>query len=350
MRYIPKHTLRKVVTRLSWKARTGIVVAGCAGLAVAGAGIAQASVSSANVFTTSNGEAGYGTSAASGHTFKNIQAVVTPDQYGTTVQGGAIGIQLTTAPNTATPSTCYAAQLGLVANTGTSTYNVDYATGNLPSTTGVADCATGGIASATPSALNATALQNVPNSDSYWLSLTYVKRAGIVCFFAPRGHHNHFLWCRFFNRSGLWLQAEDLTTATTTTRPTVKWISDPHNFVHASAGISLDNSTALHACNSVAETNPAYNSVACQEVAEFDYVTVTNQGSNTPLLLDDSTRTPDMAVDGAPAMVDAHNSLQDTSPFTGSSITQLVIAAHGGIHGASAIGNAFQLFTADSIG
>ena len=87
--------------------------------ATAGAAITPATT----LLTTSNGEAGYGTAAPAGKTFQDIQAVTTADQYGTTVQGGAIGVQLSTRPGGRCLSN--AAQLGLVANTATSTYNVE---------------------------------------------------------------------------------------------------------------------------------------------------------------------------------------------------------------------------------
>ena len=158
---------------------------------------------------------------------------------------------------------------------------------------------------------------------------------------------------------GVLYQAENLNAVTPVL--VTKFVRTARNsYVHGSWGTSQDNSTVLAACASHAEpaTAPAgsvspiaYTSGTCQQVSEFDYANITLRGhGSTPLALDDASLTPDMAVDGSPAVVDTQDSLHDVSPYPGNTTLSTLIAALGAVHRAHLTGNSFQLFTADSIG
>jgi hypothetical protein len=314
------------------------------------AGVAFATVSTP--IQTANGEAGYGASSAKPLT--NVQAVVTPDQYGTTVQGGALGIQMADQKGTS----CYAAQLGLVANTAASTYSVEYGDGSVASAT----CPVAGILS---SAATLGSLTSLPANASVWLSLSYVTHGKRVCVWTPWGHrgqwgHKQVCWLDT-GGDAVRVSAEDLDQ----TSPSVvsKTIPDPADFTFASAGISLDNDGALApATAGLAEPSSqlalssvftgdanAYTSYADQEVAEFDYVSVTQQGGS-PEPLDGAGLTPNEAQysTGGKVVVDMHDSLTATSPYP--LTPALGTYTPASITGASTTGNSFQVFTGNSIG
>jgi hypothetical protein len=334
-----------------------VALAGSLALAVGGASAAV----TGTPLTTANGEAGYGATTTGHATLDNVQSVVTPNQYGTTIQGGAVGIGLETAP---VSGKCYAAQLGLVANTLTSTYNVEYGNGNIGTGVGTdAACPLAGVES-TKTPISAS-LSNLTNDSSVWLSLSYIQPRKQFCFWAPWGHrgrwgHHQSCWTNHNAKPGLLFAAEDLDA----TSPVVvtKWVYDPHNFIQAQLGISLDTAAASVLSPGAAVSEPggspvtggadtsAYTSETPQEVAEFDYATVTRTGSHTPENLDGAGLTTEDAIDGpvTGALVDAHDSLFDSSPFPVSPVLGAYVPSS--IHGASASGNSFQLFTGNSIG
>jgi hypothetical protein len=314
----------------------------------AAAGIAMATVSTP--IATSNGEAGYGTQSTKPLT--NVQAVVTPDQYGTTITGGALGVQLADQKSS---TDCYAAQLGLVANTGTSTYSVEYGTGNQTGT-----CPAVGVVSGTA----LPGLTSVPDNASVYLSLSYVTHGKKSCFPVPSGRwgtwgHRQYCWPGT-GSDGLLVSAEVLDS----TAPVLvtKMIPDPADFTFASFGISLDNSSALvpataglaepaaqQALGTFTDDTSSYTSYADQEVAEFDYASVTRQGG-TPELIDGAGLTPNEAQDvsGGKVVADMHDSLSDDAVFPLSPAVGSYTPVS--IHGASTTGNSFQVYTGNSIG
>jgi hypothetical protein len=321
---------------------------GASVLTLAFAGAAAASVPAP--LTTSNGEAGYG--AVSATSLTNIQAVVTPDQYGTTITGGAIGVQLAAQKG----SGCYAAQLGLVASTSTSTYSVEYGTGTVTGT-----CPAVGVVSGT----QLGTLTDLPDNGSVYLSLSYVTTGHTYCWSVPWGHqgqwgHHQECWSDH-SGDGLLAAAENLDTSSPVL--VTKWFTDPATFTFGSFGISLDNSRALtpataglaepaaqDALGAFTDDTNSYTSYADQQVAEFDYASLTQHGGS-PELIDGTGLTPNEAqyVSGGDVVADMHDSLTDDATFPLGAPSEVSSYLPSSVKGAGTLGNSFQIFTGNSI-
>lgn len=318
--------------------------AATAALCLAG-GAAFAAVSGTPIAST-NGTAGYGALAPGVQTFTNVQSTITTNQYATTVKGGVIGVQLSTAP---VAGVCQAAQAGEVANTTSSTFSVQYGLGTIG--TAANPCPVGG-ALAPVDRHTFTGLGAVANTDDVWVSVSTTNNCKIR--HGSKGHYSYGVQkCKGhqYKNGTLTFYAQDLTTNSPVI---VATLPNPatNKFVNAAAGGQQDLAPLTN-CAVVprlvtdnAMSPVAYSDATCQFIARFSYTTASLNGG-PPQSLDllnateafaDATTAANSAAN--PAQVSAQNSLSTT--------------VHGpagpASFGASGAGSDFTLNTANSIG
>ena len=307
--------------------------------------VAWAAVSGTPLADT-NGTAGYGALAPGLQTFTNVQSTITPDQYATTVKGGVIGVQLSTAP---VSGVCQAAQAGEVANTASSTFAVQYGLGGVG--TAGNPCPVGGALAAGDRNTFA-GLGAVANTDDVWVSVSVGNHCRI-----RHGHHGHYSYgaerCRghrYGNRT-LTFYAQDLTTNSPVV---VATLPSPavNRYVNAAVGAQEDlspltNCAVTHRLATDNALSPVdFFDATCQFLARMSYGTATLNGG-VPQSLDllnatEAYAAASAAVNSAvnPAQVSTQNSLSTT--------------VHGpsgpASFGASGAGSDFTLNSANSIG
>lgn len=325
-------------------------VASAAALCLTGGAAAFAAVAPTASIVTTNGEAGYGATAPGTTQVTNAQTVLKATEYGTTVQQGALGAQISTAP---VLGVCNAAQVGIKATLADS-YKFTYGYGKIGSVAN--PCPAGGVINVADQ--HSFALPDVNPGDVVWVSV------GTSC--KVRHHHKHgygnrhnsdWTWAtdkgcdsRYAKHRTLVFKAQNLTTNTVVAKAT---LPDPATdvWVHASVGVSEDLSK-LTGCPNIAEAGTAaspivYTSATCHTGAEFNYATETI-GNGLPVGLSTGPNAGDMAVAALaagptsaanPAVVDTHNTLSAVSAGVTGPATE----------GASAAGDSFSVFTANSL-
>ena len=143
--------------------RRAVVIPASVALVLGGGALALAAVSPAPQVAV-NGNGGYDSVTAAATGFSQVQTVVTPTQYGTTVKTGAQGVQLCSSASNA------ALQLGLTSTNTSPTYSVAFARGTLPAP----GCPTAGVL-AGAAVLN-PGLSAVPFGHAVWTSVTYATK------------------------------------------------------------------------------------------------------------------------------------------------------------------------------
>jgi hypothetical protein len=302
----------------------------------AGIGIpsALAAVSPAPI-AAANGSGGYDSTAAN---FTSVQAVDTATQYGTTVRGGAQGLQLC---NSVTDRT---AQLGLLTDNLSTSYAVASAVGTLAAP----GCPTGGQL---PSPVTFPALAAVPFGHHVWLNITRTRNAVtrriLICVpttpvstatptptptstaTAPPvpvvpGFTCHF---RTVHRiaNAVVFEAQDLdapmTSAPVGDQPGVQsrtvTAGRGLRFDHADIGLNADL-TALTGCTGAGfpatlAGPAAYTTAACQPVAGFTFAAAAN-GSGPLTALDAMANVSEgISPNAGAALVAPDNTLSGTS-------------------------------------
>jgi len=352
--------------------RSRIAAAGL-GLGLIGAGTAAYAAVSPTPEVAPNGNAGYNavTTAATG--YNQVQTVVTPTQYGTTIKTGAQGVQLCSS------ATNQAQQLGLASTNLSTTYAVDYASGVLPSP----GCPTAGVL-ASPSSISSS-LSAVPYGHSVWLSVSSgaVSRVRwlLVCVArgplattpptpapttpvptptgttaptatpsptttvtpAPPRIHRTFTchWVKItLTRDQVLYAAQDLNATGATGDAAgvfTKIVNLPaaQVFNHADAGVN-ENQTAMVPCASTSLIGPAaYITQACQPVATFEYTEASIGASSAPLSSYTTSEGISPAATGALVAPNNSQSLVNTGP-------------HGSSTDAATAGDHFVLSTANA--
>ena len=327
-------------------------------VAAAGIGTTEALAAVAPApLTAANGSGGYDAVSTN---FTDVQAVDTATQYGTTVRGGAQGVQLCNGASSR------AAQLGLLTDNVSTAYSVASAVGTLAAP----GCPAGGQLS---SPVTFPALAAVPFGHHVWLNInrtrTRVVRRVLICIpnspspspsatptstvtptpspSAPPvvpGFTCHF---RTVVRAAnlVVFEAQDLDAPTTAApagdQPGVQTrtvrVGRGLRFDHASGGLNA-NLTALTPCSGngfpATLTGPAaYTTAACQPVAGFTYAAAA-QGSGPLVALDTLNLAEGISPNATAALVAPNNSLVGTS--TG---------PHGTASDAATAGSAFSVFT-----
>lgn len=335
------------------RTRRRVLIAALAALVVAaGIGIpeALAAVNPAPI-AAANGSGGYDVASTN---LTDIQAVDTPTQYGTTVQGGAQGLQLCSS------ITSRAAQLGLLTDNVSTVYSVASAVGTLPAP----GCPTGGQL---PSPVAFPALATVPFGHHVWLNISRTRvrvvRRVLICVpirpvvtpspspsvsstatstataspsatptvtvTAPPvpvipGFRCHFVRVvRAANR--VVFEAQDLdaplTAAPVGDQPGVQTrtvtVGPGTRFDHASAGLNA-NLTALTGCTGVgfpaALAGPAaYTTAACQPVAAFTYAAASQAAGPVAGIDTFGTVSEGISPNAGAALVAPNNTLSATS-------------------------------------
>ena len=326
--------------------RIRFLAAGAAVSALCLAGGAAFAAVSGTPIADTNGTAGYGALAPGTQVVTNVQSTVTPDQYATTLKGGVLGVQLSTAP---VAGVCQAAQAGLVANTASSTFAVQYGLGAVGTVAN--PCPVGG-ALAVADRHTFTGLGTVANTDDVWVSVSTTNKCKI-----RHGHKGHYSYgyskCRGhqYKNGTLTFYAQDLTTNSPVI---VATLPNPHanKYVNAAAGAQEDlspltNCATVHRLVTDNALSPVgFFDATCQVIARLSYATASLNGG-PPQSLDllnateafaDATAAANSAAN--PAQVSAQNSLSTT--------------VHGpsgpASFGASGAGSDFTLWTANSIG
>lgn len=338
------HRHRRLVVIASAAAVLGLAI----GIPEALAAVAPAPIAAAN------GSGGYDAAATN---FTDLQAVDTPTQYGTTVKGGAQGVQLCNATSNRT------AQLGLLTDNLSTNYSVASAVGTLAAP----GCPTGGQLT---SPVTFPALAAVPFGHHVWLNInrtrTAVVRRVLIC--VPTGpvptaspsatptvtatpappvvpgFTCHFRSVRRIANAVVF-EAQDLDAPTTAApagdQPGVQTrtvrVGRGLRFDHASAGLNA-NLTALTACSgggfpAVLAGPAAYTTAACQPVAGFSYAAAA-QGAGPLAGLDTLNLSEGISPNTTAALVAPNNSLTGTS--TG---------PHGTASDAATAGASFNVLT-----
>jgi hypothetical protein len=339
-----------------------VAAASVLGLAI-GIPEALAAVAPAPI-AAANGSGGYD---ATNTNFTDLQAVDTATQYGTTVRGGAQGLQLCNGSSNQT------AQLGLLTDNVSTAYSVASAFGTLAAP----GCPTGGQLTGP---VTFPALAAVPYGHHVWLNINRtrvrVSRRLLICIengssptaspsATPTGTVTATatptvtatptppvipgFTCHFRTRvraaNRVVFEAQDLDAPTTAapagdqpgvqTRTVV--VGRGLRFDHASGGLNA-NLTALTACSgngfpAVLAGPAAYTTAACQPVAGFSYAAVA-QGAGPLVGLDTQTLSEGISPNATAALVAPNNSLTGTSA-----------GPHGTASDAATAGASFTVFT-----
>lgn len=307
----------------------GLITAG--GLTLA-SGIAGAVVGPAPQ-VAANGNGGYDSVTMDPAGFNQIQTVVQPTQYGTTIKTGAQGVQLCSTV------TSRAAQLGLTSNNRSPNYAVAFASGVLPAP----GCPTAGVlAGAAPIS---PALSAVPFGHHVWVNITSGTATRshrvLICHRANRTIVCHPATITI-TRNELLFEAQDLDATATgpaTDAPGVftrtVHLPAPQVFNHADAGANEDQ-TAMVPCAPVALMGPAaYTTAACQPVGTFEFTQA--QIGMTHSSLTALATTEGISPNATGALVAPNNTISgvNTGP-------------HGAAGDAVLTGNHFQLFTGNA--
>lgn len=377
-------------------ARRAVVIPASVALVLGGGALAFAAISPTPQVAV-NGNGGYDSVTAAATGFDQVQTVVTPTQYGTTVKTGAQGVQLCSSTSNA------ALQLGLASTNTSPTYSVDFAHGTLPAP----GCPTAGVL-AGPAVLN-PGLSAVPFGHAVWTSVTYatrtvshqvlicvisgvtpvvtptptatmpaatapamtptmtptsappvktaalIKRQLVAPTVAPTGgagptspplikHSGVRIRCHVatitLTRNEALFEAQDLNALGTATDAAGVFTAIVHLpstsvYNHADAGVNED-ATGLVPCAAVALMGPAaYTSEACQPVGTFEY-TQAEIGAVHSNLTDLAT-TEGISPSATAALVAPNNT-----------ITTVNTGPHGSATDAVVTGNHFELFTANA--
>jgi len=297
--------------------KTAVTAAATAAALCLAGGAAFAAVAPAPI-TTTTGTAGYDGGTIAAPYLNNVQAVITPTDYGTLVKGGAHGVGMCAANGRT-------ALIGLVAN-GDATYQVDYAQGSNPGHCPVDQLLPG------PVSLN-PALSHVPFGHSVWVSVSYGQHRVIRVI---RGHRTIII----IGRAGaLTFAAQDVTG---TPGPVYQAVvrTPVTRFIHPDAGV-IEDLTTLTPCLDAA-SNPvpgvlpgpaAYTSAACHPVDRVEYATY-QSGATVTALTAGPAAAEGISPAASPALVAPDNSasLVNTGP-------------HGTSTAASATGSHFTVST-----
>ena len=314
--------------------------AATAALCLAG-GAAFAAVSATPIADT-NGTAGYGALAPGVQTFVNVQGTEILSQYLTTVKGGVVGVQLSTAP---VAGVCNAAQAGAVANLN-STFAIQYGLGTVGTVTN--PCPVGG-ALLTGDRHTFAGLGSVANTDDVWVSINVGDNCKI-----RHGHKHHYTWghskCKGhrYGHNTLTFYAQDLTVNSPVVVATVP--CNTNKFINAAHGTqedlaALTNGPVVHRLVTDNPLSPVdFFDATDQHLVKISYATATLNGGlpqsldtlNTTMAYADATTAANSAAN--PAQVSTQNSLSNTD--------------HGpsgpASFGASATGSDFDVYSANA--